>query len=328
MPNSPIPSLEEIAIHITDPIEEGPPDLIPGLLPRHGQLLITGETETGKSLISLEICSSLITGTSLWGELTPTHRASRILYVLGEHYAGIIQGLWRKTQLPFNDQVFLLAPEQLKNEKYLVTSGVPNKAALARYSQWAQGCDLIIFDPLSAFGTGIDENDSNSMRMLLDQMSLVAQVNHAACLINAHKGKPFIDKMGHEHARQSYATRGASGTEDAATNIFYLNRVEGDSKAAREVPAEYAGMIFELVKRKYKGLAPDKYRLLRNPETFVHTLLGSRPFVDVQRTATESAYTRLKLAFPQLTLDEVITAIAKVRDTKETIIKRHLGLAS
>ena len=110
---SPIPDLEAVGIPITSPIEEGPPDAIPGLLPRRGQLVIAGETDIGKSLVALEICSCLTTGNPLWGELKPTIRARKILYILGEHYLGVIQRLWQLTKLPMNDTVWLLGPEQL-----------------------------------------------------------------------------------------------------------------------------------------------------------------------------------------------------------------------
>ena len=91
-----IPSLEEVAVQITADIPEADPDIIPGLLPKAGQLVIAGETNVGKSLVALEICSALTTGQPLWGEdkLTPLIRAKRILYVLGEYYNEVIQRLW------------------------------------------------------------------------------------------------------------------------------------------------------------------------------------------------------------------------------------------
>lgn len=257
----PIPSLEELAVPITGPIHEGPPDLINGFLPKAGQLVIAGETNVGKSLIALEVCSSLTTGRPLWGDkrLTPTETVHKIVYLLGEHYNEIIQRLWRKTGLPMSENVWLLGPQQLAGDKWLISSGKANQSALEKFKKWTEGAGLIVFDPLAAFVAGVDvENDNTQMRAVLDQMSLIAGYSGAASLILAHQGKPMQDKFGGEHSRKKYAIRGASAIEDAATNIFYMNHIVGTR-------------VYQIVNRKYKGTAPDVYELLRNEETLTHT---------------------------------------------------------
>jgi hypothetical protein len=319
---SPIPPLEGFATPITAPIEEGPPDLIPGLLPRRGQLVIAGETNIGKSLVALEIISSLVTGKPLWGELEPTSKAKRILYVLGEHYIEVIQRLWAKTRLPMTDQVFLLGPEQLQYDKWFVSQGRVNVQAVNKFMRWGEGVDLMVFDPLSAFVTGVDaENDNLQMRLVLDTISLVAQSNGASCIVLAHQGKPMMDRFGQEHKRKSYAVRGASAIEDAATNIFYLTRAEGESDAALKA----GGMILEMTMRKYKGDAPDKYRLVRNPETLTHGLLGNRPFVEVKRIETQAKMARLESACPGMSRAERIRIIAALNNQDPSTVWRDLG---
>lgn len=257
----PIPSLEEIAVPITAPIEEGPGDLIPGLVPKAGQLVIAGETNVGKSLIALEVVSSLTTGLPLWGDkrLTPTDTVNKVIYLLGEHYNEIIQRLWRKTGLPMSENVWLLGPQQLAGDKWLISSGKANLPALEKLKKWCEGAGLIVFDPLAAFIAGVDvENDNTQMRAVLDQMSLIAGNSGAASLILAHQGKPMQDKFGGEHSRKKYAIRGASAIEDAATNIFYMNHIEKTR-------------VYQLINRKYKGVAPDCFELLRSEETLTHT---------------------------------------------------------
>lgn len=322
-----IPSLDKIGTPIIAPVVDGPPDVIPGLLPRQGQLVIAGETNIGKSLVALEICSSLTTSNKLWGELEPTHKAKRILYVLGEHYNAVIQRLWQHTKLPMSDQVFLLGPEQLGFDKWLVAQGKQNVRAMEKFCKWAEGVDLIVFDPFSAFVTGIDvENDNIQMRLVLDSMSYIAQSTGASCLVLAHQGKPMMDKFGQEHHRKSYAIRGASAIEDAATNIFYLSRtVEGASQAAQKVSGDH--QILSLIQRKYKGAAPAEYRLMRDPATLCHTLLGNRPFVEVQRIATQAKIGRLQLAFPDKKMGEIIQIVAAMDSCHEKTVRRHLGLA-
>lgn len=319
-----IPPLDQIGIKITDPVTEGPPDIIEGLLPKRGQLVIAGETNIGKSLTALEITSSFVTGKPLWGELVPTAKANRVLYVLGEHYDEVIRRLWQKTELPMTDQVFILGPEQLGYDKWLVSSGKPNLMAVNKFIRWAEGCDLIIFDPFSAFMIGGDgiENDNIQARLVLDTMSLIAQSANASCLVLAHQGKPMMDKTGNEHQRKSYAIRGASSIEDAATNIFYLSRATGESAAAGAAGGE---KVFELICRKYKGEAPERYRMLRDSARLTHTLLGNRPFIEVQKIATQAKIARLMSALPELSLSETIKIVAATEGTSESTIRRYLS---
>ncbi len=316
------PSLDNVSIAITDPVPEGPPDLIPGLLPKYGTLVIAGETNIGKSLLSLEIISSLVTGNLLWGELKPNQPAEKVLYILGEHHLEVIQRLAAHTGLPMTKDVRLVGPEQIGYDKWLVAGGKPNLRGVDKFKFWAEGMDLIVWDPLSAFCFGESiENDNVQMRLVLDSMSLVAQSAGAACIILAHQGKPMMDKQGQEQTRKSYAVRGASGIEDAATNIFYMGRAEGASAAAAETRDS---KIITLKCRKYKGNAPDEYRLMRDNATLCHTLLGNRPFVEVRKIETQAKATRIQMSMPDLKMNEVIRILAATDGLSETTIRRYL----
>lgn len=321
----PTPTLEQIAEAITSPINDGPPDVIPGFLPRNGALVLAGETDIGKSLIALEICSSLITGNPLWGELVPTNMAEKILYVLGEHHNNTIKRLWQKTQLPMTDQVFLLGPQELGGDRCLVGQGRQNPLAVNKLKRWAEGCDLVVFDPFASFVSGVDvENDNITMRLVLDSMSDVAASVGAACVILAHQGKPMIDKFGQESARKSYAIRGASAIEDAATNIFYMGLArDGASEAAKKVGDS---KILSLTRRKYKGEAPEEYRLLRDNFTLTHRLLGNRPFIEVVKMDRAAKVAKLQAKFPSMPFNDVIRAIAAVQGCSEATIKHDLGV--
>ncbi len=318
---APIPALDQVAVPLISPVKVGPPDIIPGFLPRQGQLLIAGETEVGKSLVALEICSALTSpNTALWNELSPTLQARKILYVLGEHYNEVIQRLWAITGLPMSNQVWLLGPERLGYDKWLVIKGQVNLIAVEKFKRWTEGADLIVFDPLSAFLTGEGaENDNMLMRMALDTMSLIAQSAGASCLVLAHLGKPMLDQQGKEHRRQSYAIRGASAIEDAATNIFYMERA-----AATENNLPEGVQVLQLRKRKYKGVAPDKFVLMRDALTKRHTLLGNRPNCEVRRISTQAEVTRFQLAFPHLSISDAVKAVAAIHNINERTAWRHL----
>ena len=325
VPTGTIPSLEQIGIRLTAPVSEGPPDIIPGLLPRQGQLVIAGETNIGKSLVALEICSALSTGVPLWGALQPTLQAKRILYCLGEHYDEVIRRLLAVTRLPMADEAYILGPEQLEYDKWLVSQGKPNLLAVKKFQKWAENVDLIVFDPISSFVTGVDvENDNIQMRLVLDTMSLISQTSGASCLVLAHQGKPMMDKFGQEKARITYAIRGASGIEDAATNIFYMGKGESpDTKQAQRVSN---GQIIELKCRKYKGEAPPEYRLLRDPGTLTHTLLGDRSYTDILKIDTNAKIARIQASNPNIDFRTAIRLVAAFDGVAEDTIKRRIGL--
>lgn len=320
---SPIVALEVIGERLTDPIKPGPPDLIPGFLPKRGQLVIAGETDIGKSLVALEICSTMTTGRPLWGELKPAETCNRVLYILGEHYNDVIRRLWTVTGLPMSDEVWLMGPEQLGVDKWIVQNGRQNPMAIAKMVRWAEGADLVVFDPLSAFLTGSDaENDNIQMRLVLDSMSSVTQAVGASCIVLAHQGKPMMGKDGQEHSRTKYAIRGASAVEDAATNIFYMGRDSGSSGAASSRDSK----VLVLKKRKYKGEAPDEYRLVRDKHRLIHTLLGNRPFVEVRQLETQAMFSRFAVAFPDAKQGELIAMVCAATTQSESSVRRALDV--
>lgn len=284
--------------------------------------MVAGETDVGKSTLALEVCSSLSTGRPLWGELKPTQTVGRILYVLGEHYNDIIKGLWTKTGLPMSDDVWILGPEQLSVDKWLVQNGRQNPLAIQKFTHWAKGAEFIVFDPLSAFLTGSDaENDNIQMRLVLDSMSLISQSVGASCLILAHQGKPMMGRDGTEFNRTKYAIRGASAVEDAATNIFYMSRAEGTSQVAETRDSK----VLILKRRKYKGDAPDEFRLVKDKHRLTHTLLGNRPYIEVRQLETQATYARLAGAFPSATRAELIRMVAAASNQSESSVRRALG---
>jgi RecA-family ATPase len=255
---------------VYDPLPDSAPELIPGLLPQRGAAAIVGETNTGKSLIALEIGASLLTGEPLWGKLEPTKQIKRMTYVLGEHTCSTIRGLYHKTQLPHAGDFRLIGPEHLHPYKALVIGGIAQQMAIDRLIKWCEGSELIVFDPLAGFIQGLGaEQDNASMRTLIDSMSYIAEAVGSACLILSHMGKPRIDEAGAEIRRTSYAMRGASAQEDALTYLFYLRR---DSLVKQQGPQER----YALSVRKIKGdPSMEVFKLTRDPETKRNWLTGS-----------------------------------------------------
>lgn len=319
----PIPTLEQIAIPITSAVTPGPPDIIKGLIPRQGGVVLAGETNVGKSLVSLEIISSLVTGEPLWGELEPTMKARKVVYILGEHHNEVIQRLWQKTKLPMTDNVWLLGPEQLSFDKWLVTQGRPNVLAIEKFKKWTDGADLVVFDPLSSFTVGMDaENDNIGMRLLLEMMNLITTQNGAVYIALAHQGKPMMDLKGQEHSRKSYAIRGASAIEDAATNIFYLGKGESQTDAKKEAKLQ----VIELTCRKYKGDAKEKYYLIRDAATLTHRLGGDQPLSEVLKMDTNAKLARIQAEDPRMTYRGACKMLATVEGVAYDTILRRVGV--
>ena len=279
-------------------------------------LAIVGETNAGKTLVGLEICSSLVTGAPLWGGVLPTRQCKKILYVLGEHRNRKILELVKKTRLPMTDEVLLLGPDKMRGDKNLIVQGVPNLRVIDNFKRWVQGMDLVLWDPLSSFIAGADtENDNNQMRLLIETMNNVCMAAGASCIVLAHKGKPTLDQFGKEHRRHSYATRGASGTEDAFTNIWYLNKADSGLHD------------YELLQRKFKGDAPPRFHLRRNKDILVHTLISDlSSYGEELKAEARTKVSNLKYDHPHLSDETVHKYVASVMNIPLTTLERRLGI--
>lgn len=246
-------------IWVWSPPEPGPPDLIPGLLPRHGHLLIAGETDVGKTTIALEIAQAVLDGKPVWGTgPTVTTPVTRVAYIMGEHHESVLQSLWRLMEFGGEPSIYIRPPSL---RRALVSRGVLMDRGISELKEWCQECQVVIFDPLNAFAAGSDvENDSVNMRACINAMQDVA--GGSALVILGHMGKPYFDqkRQKYEH-RTTYASRGSSAIEDSVTSCYYM--VADDRDAS----------LFRLVRRKYKGEAPTFYGLRRDGRNR-HTLIS------------------------------------------------------
>lgn len=241
---------------VWSPLSDGPSDLFPGLVPRHGHLLIAGETDVGKTTVALEIAHAAVTGHPLWGVLTPTEPIAKVTYIMGEHHEAVVQRLWQLMDFTGEPEIRVIPPSF---RRPLVARGVPMLRNRDLLKEWCHGSQLVIFDPLIAFATGSDvENDSAQMRACINAMEDVA--NGAALVILGHMGKPYFDqdRKKYQH-RTTYASRGSSAIEDSVTCCYYMLS-EGENH-------------YRLIRRKYKDEAPSFYLLARDSKNR-HTLIG------------------------------------------------------
>ena len=245
---------------IETPLPPAPPDLIPGVLKRHGTHLIVGERDVGKSLIALEIASAALTGSALWEKLPVPHPIAKVTYILGEHDSESLRELWALAGLLAPEQSLCVVGPEYRQP--LVMQGKSNLPAVQFYQTIAQGSGLIIFDPLSAFMAGTEaENDNSGMREVINITGDIARPSHAAVLILHHMGKPtFNPKTGQYEHPPVYAARGASAIEDAGMGLFYLTKPK---------PREE----YHLKKGRFKARNVPSFYLLKR-EAYRHTLVA------------------------------------------------------
>lgn len=248
-----------------DPLPEDPAELITGILLSQGATGIIGAKETGKSLVALEIQHSLITGMPLWGAIEPNVTVSNTVHFLGEHSSRTLMGLYNRTNLDKTGKLRIFGPEHLGPSKLLISNGIRRESSVSFYKSICEGAGLVVFDPLSAFIQGqAAENDNSPMRNLVDTMIEISASTGAACLILGHQGKPTMFQ-GRAVKRTSYATRGASSTEDALTAVHYMDKMVGVHFEKDEA--------FELRPIHFKGLKSKPFQLIRDAETCRHTLV-------------------------------------------------------
>jgi RecA-family ATPase len=296
-------SADIIGVRFVDPLPPAPPELIPGFLPMSGTTLIAGPTNVGKSLLAIEIASAVTTGQPLWGHLKPVRRLQNVRYLLGEHQTRTIHELYHLTGLPMGKHGRIIGPDCLPKTKAIVGKNGTDADVLDEYRKLLAGAELLIVDPLTAFVSGANvENDNSAMRATVDALNLLGSENGAPVIVLGHFGKPQEGADGEEVHRGSYATRGASSTEDAFENVFYLTEKDD---------------WFELRNRKRKGVQPKPMKLHRDKTTRTHSLLvSSRPTIEIEQGRFNT--TMRKVLKVGVSATEAVKVVAAVHNISES----------
>lgn len=218
--------------------------------------MLFGAKELGKTTILFEIAHALLTQTPLWGQLAPTLKVEKVVYIMGEHHKELAKAQWRKMWGAEEINMVGIPPGA-----HHLFRGMILPRTVARLAEAVKGAGLVLFDPLSAFmdGEGV-ENDPTAMRGVLNAMIQVA--GDGVVGIGHHEGKPAYDQRSGKWVDSS-TPRGASTIGDAAASIWRLTPYRPGHEAHR----------FRLVKWWYKGEAPPWYDLKRDPQTLRHTLV-------------------------------------------------------
>lgn len=185
-----------------------------GVLPVGCGLILAGESEAGKSLLSLQWAIELAMGRHLLeGKLT-VPRSRKVLFFQTENIPSMVQARINKmlsgmnlTSIP--DNIFF-AGQQVRYD-------VSNSKCVERMVQAIKECeaDVYVIDPLSSFHSA-NENDNGAMRRVLDTFTEISRLTGVASIVIHHYGKP---QEGRDNA---YRLRGASATKDWCDTLVLL----------------------------------------------------------------------------------------------------------
>ena len=161
-----------------------------GLLKKDSILIIGGPAKSMKSIISLNIATSLATATPVFGTLPVSPIAQRVLYI--EQEIGYeddklrFQGIW--SNLPYHLQE--LASANIWVESCNRDLRLDTTYGTKLLSDLISSCqpNVVIFDPLIEFHSSA-ENDTTAMSGVFRHLDHLRTVHNFATIINHHRTK-------------------------------------------------------------------------------------------------------------------------------------------
>lgn len=233
---------------------ESEPQVIKGLLPRGGGLILAAESGMGKSLILLDWAFSLATGEKIWGRfeiLGPLN----ILILQTENSFSILQerlkAMAHQSAIPEN--IFICGENE--DLKIADERGCPRHGTVSRIISAIRlaKAGIVMWDPLISFHT-TDENDNSKMRAVLEVISYINKKAGASAIIAHHFGKGWSTDEGQR-------TRGASAIKDWADTLVTLGQVRNSTN------------LFRMSFRKIRSGVPLEDITLKRGEDFRHEIV-------------------------------------------------------
>lgn len=159
--------------------------IIKGFLPHATYGMIFGESGSGKSFITYDICASIVRGEDWQGKRV---RKGRVLYVVAEGQAGFVN----------RGRAYVehkgIQHSNLDDLDY-ITDRVPNliNADIVRELivdiRMQKPYDLIVMDTFAQVTSGANENSGQDMGTALAHCALISQMSGAMVLVVHHSGK-------------------------------------------------------------------------------------------------------------------------------------------
>lgn len=193
-----------------------PKPLVDFLLPEGGNLLLTAQRKSGKTLLAFNLAESLTTGKPFLGSFDTGCLRGRVGFLNYELTAGLVTDYTRGL-ITNPDRV--LAVNLLGRINPLASDR--GRAALASYLR-AHSVEVLIVDPFSGAATGVDENSNSEVRQWLDDLHrwTIEDVGARALVLTNHAGWA-ADR-----------SRGASSLEDWGNVLGLLTLADRENKSS------------------------------------------------------------------------------------------------
>jgi putative DNA primase/helicase len=212
------------------------PWMVRGVVPMQGLACIYGQSGSGKSFLSLDLCAAVAGGVDWFGCRVTK---APVVYVALEGEAGFSQRI-KAWQVKHRRDVppalrFLMQPFDLRNEQDLA-----DLAAAVKTSGCTGG--LLVIDTLNRAASGADENSSSDMGDLISAATALQVMFGGLVLLVHHSGKdPGKGLRGHSSLtaaldatlevvrtgdRRSWHIAKSKDDSDSTTHLFRLEVVE------------------------------------------------------------------------------------------------------
>lgn len=221
--------------------------VIEGLLHNQGKALLSAQMKAGKSTMMLELIRSLTTATPFLGRFTVPRPATVVFYDM--ELGRVMAHRWLRDVTGI-DQSRLQYVNLLGKGSAVDMRAEGLRTNTARRMREIRA-DVLIVDPISPVlsALGVSENDSESIRPLLDSFdTLAVEAGLSAVVITAHTG--------HEHKDRA---RGSAAFGDWPTALWNMQK-EGDEQDSprtfaahgRDVNVHRSDLLFNHETRGYR----------------------------------------------------------------------------
>jgi hypothetical protein len=171
-------------------------------LPAHGLALLTGQSNTGKTFLAIEMARCLATGATLFG-VQPDDRGATVFLFAGTEGSGFAQrlaALGEKTPLPISATQVGMVRERGALE--MLEADIRNRAAEMELI-WGLPLRLVVLDTLSASGLLEDENNNAQAALAMVQLSNLGMKLGVLMLVTHHPAKDGKGERGAGAIRNS-----------------------------------------------------------------------------------------------------------------------------
>lgn len=260
---------------------DAPQELVEGMLMQGGMTVIYGDSNTGKSFLTLDMVAHIAIGKPWMGRQV---KQSAVVYLAAESPRSIIdraRALEQHLEQPL-DQLFIVnCPIDLFDEKGDTLAVVNTIIKIESKFKVTVGC--VIADTLArVIGAG-DENKAQDMGIVIKHIDLVRAATGAQFVLVHHTGK---DKT--NGARGSSALRAATDTEIEVTDNQDGTPKEAKVTKQRDLPGKNTSLGFDLaVVELGKGIFGNVFTTCVVEQKAVEEGGAERTLTDLQRDILE-----------------------------------------